>query len=449
MPGVEKRRSTLNLNPYLCGGGLMDIHWNKEDHLVVAVSTGIDSMVLLYRLLHQYKSTYQRLTVLHVHHGLRRSSDEEADFLMQYCHQHDIKMYVHRLNLRAITRAGRSIQNEARQERYQWFETMIRKIDGDVLLTAHHFDDQLETVFYRIFTGRVFRSPLGIQKSDQRNGYRIVRPMLDESKSEIRAFQQAHQVPYFEDKSNQDVKYARNAIRNELMPMINQQPQLQTAHLNKLYEMHKAALAQFESMAKNYIDTQVNKTDEKYEMSLSSFIKCPEHVKMMILDKLIQKWDAFATMSDAQYQDWFAKMEQPVAQLLLHTTNTWRIHIVYDKLILTAIDSHPLPTPVQINREGYYTFGAYQIRLIAKGEMTFPLYIRTRQKGDRVELSLRGHKKVSRLMIDGKIPQEERERIPVVVDANGQILAVGTLYQHTNYNHLINIVFLGDEEHEK
>ncbi|WP_194746585.1 tRNA lysidine(34) synthetase TilS [Staphylococcus chromogenes] len=427
----------------------MDIQWNKEEHLVVAVSTGIDSMVLLYRLLHQYKSTYQKLTVLHVHHGLRRASDREADFLKDYCQQHQIEVYVHRLDLSATIQAGRSIQNEARQERYQWFENMIRKVGGDVLLTAHHFDDQLETIFHRIFTGRVFRSPLGMKKIEQRNGYRIIRPLLDEPKSDISAFQQAHDVPYFEDESNQDVKYTRNAIRNTLMPMIEEQPQLKTEHLNKLYEMHKAALAQFETMAEEYIQTHVKKTHEKYEMSLSSFNKCPEHVKMMILDKLIQKWDAFATMSDAQYQDWFSKMAQPIAQLLLYATNTWRILIVYDKLILTAEEAPPLLDVVQMNQEGRYTFGAYQIELRAEEEICFPLYIRTRQNGDRVELMPQGHKKVSRLMIDAKIPQEARERIPLVVDANGQILAVGTLYQHANYNHLLNIVFLGDEEHEK
>ncbi|WP_181299917.1 tRNA lysidine(34) synthetase TilS, partial [Staphylococcus pasteuri] len=131
--------------------------------------------------------------------------------------------------------AGRSIQNEARKERYQWFEHMIRKVGGDVLLTDHHFDDQLETIFHRIFTGRVFRSPLGMKQIEQRNGYRIVRPLLDEPKSDISAFQQAHDVPYFEDESNQDVKYTRNAIRNTLMPMIEEQPQLKTEHLNKLY----------------------------------------------------------------------------------------------------------------------------------------------------------------------------------------------------------------------
>ncbi|MBV5192277.1 tRNA lysidine(34) synthetase TilS [Staphylococcus chromogenes] len=427
----------------------MDIQWNKEEHLVVAVSTGIDSMVLLYRLLHQYKSTYQKLTVLHVHHGLRRASDREAGFLKDYCQQHQIEVYVHRLDLSATIQAGRSIQNEARKERYQWFEDMIRKVGGDVLLTAHHFDDQLETIFHRIFTGRVFRSPLGMKKIEQRNGYRIVRPLLDEPKSDISAFQQAHDVPYFEDESNQDVKYTRNAIRNTLMPMIEEQPQLKTEHLNKLYEMHKAALAQFETMAEEYIQTHVKKTHEKYEMSLSSFNKCPEHVKMMILDKLIQKWDAFATMSDAQYQDWFAKMAQPISQLLLYATNTWRILIVYDKLILSAEEGSPLLDVVQMNQEGRYKFGAYQIELSSKGEICFPLYIRTRQNGDRVELMPQGHKKVSRLMIDAKIPQEDRERIPLVVDANGQILAVGTLYQHANYNHLLNIVFLGDEEHEK
>lgn len=95
MQGVEKRRHTLNLNPYLCGGGMMKVNWKPYDHIVIAVSTGIDSMVLLHRLLHQYQTTYKQLTVLHVHHGLRHASDKEEGFIKKYCEQHGVSIYVH------------------------------------------------------------------------------------------------------------------------------------------------------------------------------------------------------------------------------------------------------------------------------------------------------------------------------------------------------------------
>lgn len=130
---------------------MMKVTWKADDHIVIAVSTGIDSMVLLHRLLHQYQTTYKQLSVLHVHHGLRRGSDEEAEFVTRYCEQYGIPIYVKRLHLQPIVEAGRSIQSDARAARYRWFEDMMHQLKGDVLMTAHHFDDLLETVFYRIF----------------------------------------------------------------------------------------------------------------------------------------------------------------------------------------------------------------------------------------------------------------------------------------------------------
>lgn len=428
---------------------MMNITWNPDDHLVVAVSTGIDSMVLLYRLLHHYPSTYRQLTVLHVHHGVRQSSDEEAQFLKRYCEAHQVAVHVHLLDLSTTLQAQRSIQNEARQARYAWFDSMMHQLQADVLLTAHHFDDQMETIFYRVFTGKVLRSTLGIEACEQRKGYRLVRPMLEETKSDIQTFQQAHQVPYFEDESNQDTKYVRNAIRNEILPLIESNAQFKTEHLNKLYEMHKASLAHFETITQTYIETQVTEHAKGYEMSIASFLKCPEHVRMIILDKLIQKWDAFARISDAQYQDWFAKMARHVAQLELYTTNTWRINIVYDKLTISAAIQKTQPTPIQIDAPGCYIFGDYQIELNALADVHLPIHIRPRETGDRVTLHQHGHKKISRLMIDAKVPQEERNRIPVIVDAKGEILAVGELYQFKTYKHLINIAYLGDEGNEK
>ncbi|QDW99540.1 tRNA lysidine(34) synthetase TilS [Staphylococcus agnetis] len=427
---------------------MMKVTWKEDDHIVVAVSTGIDSMVLLHRLLHQYQTTYKQLSVLHVHHGLRRGSDEEAEFVTQYCEQYGIPIYVKRLHLQPIVEAGRSIQSDARVARYRWFEDMMHQLKGDVLMTAHHFDDLIETVFYRIFTGKVYRSALGMQACEQRHGYRLMRPMLEETKSDIATYQHDHNVPYFEDESNQDTKYVRNMIRHDMLPIIDAHEQFKITHLKKLYDMHLESIRVFEQMADDYIAVQVKQTDHQYEMSIQSFNKCPEHVRMIILDKLIQKWENIVPVSDVQYHQWFVQLTQPIAQIELHASNTWRINKVYDKLTLSTVEQAPLQA-MYLKTPGYYQFGDYEIRVASLDALRGPLLIRTRQDGDRVQLHSHGHKKVSRLMIDAKVPQHTRDRIPVIVDATGDIVAVGTLYQHIKVNQIITIAYLGDENNEK
>lgn len=95
-------------------------------------------------------------------------------------------------------------------------------IGANVLVTAHHQDDQLETIFYRIMTGRSTRSPLGMSVQETRPGFKLVRPLLNVTKRVIRQYQVTNEVPYYEDASNTDNHYVRNDIRNRILPEIDE-----------------------------------------------------------------------------------------------------------------------------------------------------------------------------------------------------------------------------------
>ena len=176
--------------------------WSEQDHIVLAVSTGIDSMCLLHLLLNEYQHTYSKLTCIHINHGLRQASIEEEAFFKTYCEEHGIEYYIKRLDLSETVEAGNSIQNISRQYRYEWFDYIMKQLGASVLLTAHHRDDQIETIFYRLFTGRFTRSHLGIAYTSQRASYQLIRPMLDISKATIISYQNQYNVPFFEDVSN-------------------------------------------------------------------------------------------------------------------------------------------------------------------------------------------------------------------------------------------------------
>ncbi|EGQ1629854.1 tRNA lysidine(34) synthetase TilS [Staphylococcus pseudintermedius] len=429
----------------------MQQNWKATDHIVVAVSTGIDSMVLLHQLLYDETLTYRQLTCLHVHHGLREASEQEATFIQHYCEQHDIPFYMKRLDLSDVVAEGRSIQNDAREMRYQWFDTMMHQLDADGLLTAHHEDDQVETIFYRLFTGKSTRSSLGMSTIEARNGYRLYRPLLNTSKHVIRAYQQQHDVPYFEDTSNASNTYVRNDIRNRILPQIDENAQLKSQQLLKLKAWYDEAFMLMQHEVDNFIERFVTTNAHSFTVSRYAFNALTYHVKILTLDTLLHQFEDTVTISERAYADWLQKLAGPVAQTQLMHTNQWHADIVYDKLVIMAPMQKSLDTyTIQVTEAGTYRFGCYDVQITDMTDLPgSKLCIRSRQPGDRIARHDGHHKKVSRLMIDAKVPAYLRAQMPIIETTHGDILAVGTLYIQQHYQGVIKIQFMGDDIHEK
>lgn len=429
----------------------MQQNWKATDHIVVAVSTGIDSMVLLHQLLYDETLTYRQLTCLHVHHGLREASEQEATFIQHYCEQHDIPFYMKRLDLSDVVAEGRSIQNDAREMRYQWFDTMMHQLDADGLLTAHHEDDQVETIFYRLFTGKSTRSSLGMSTIEARNGYRLYRPLLNTSKHVIRAYQQQHDVPYFEDTSNASNTYVRNDIRNRILPQIDENAQLKSQQLLKLKAWYDEAFMLMQHEVDNFIERFVTTNAHSFTVSRYAFNALTYHVKILTLDTLLHQFEDTVTISERAYADWLQKLAGPVAQTQLMHTNQWHADIVYDKLVIMAPMQKSLDTyTIQVTEAGTYRFGCYDVQITDMTDLPgSKLCIRSRQPGDRIARHDGHHKKVSRLMIDAKVHAYLRAQIPIIETTHGDILAVGTLYIQQHYQGVIKIQFMGDDIHEK
>ena len=423
--------------------------WTVEDHIVLAVSTGVDSMCLLYALTHLYRDTYRKLTCLHVNHGLREESIEEERFFQTYCEQHQLSYDIKHLDLSHLVASGKSIQNDSRQMRYQWFDYKMHELNADVLLTAHHLDDQLETIFYRLFSGRATRSRLGMSYLTAREQYKICGPLLQSHKQDIRYFQQVHHVPFYEDCSNHINKYVRNDIRNRLIPEINDNEQLDVEQLLKLKAWHDAQMEQLENKISRFIQDYVNMNHNHTMITCprTRFNRLPYYDKVMLMDCLLQYTDIPAPYSERTYHEWFHQIANDKAQFEIGLTEQWHIKIAYDKFIIMAkYQQQTSVEPIKIYHHGHYHFGNSHI--IVDEQMpadVFPLTIRTRKNGDIFCLNGQtAHKKVSRLMIDHKVDMNERNIMPIVVDAEQHIIAVGQLYisrTHQDYLTINN----GDE----
>ena len=201
----------------------------KKFSVLVACSGGADSLALLY-LLHELRDDFDfELAAAYVNHRLRSEADNEAIFVDKICQQLEITYFSLKFEPDFWYSDKKNIEERARLKRYELLFNLVKSNKFNMLATAHHLDDQVETVLMRIFDrGTGLKGLSGIKPvnsscdflSNERDGdFFIIRPMLNISKSEISAFMQRRQ--FLSDASNYDTKYSRNYYRHEILPVLD------------------------------------------------------------------------------------------------------------------------------------------------------------------------------------------------------------------------------------
>ncbi|WP_299576832.1 tRNA lysidine(34) synthetase TilS [uncultured Sunxiuqinia sp.] len=183
------------------------------DRLVLAVSGGCDSMVML----DLFRQMEHDFVVAHCNFKLRGAeSDGDEVFMRDYCGEHGIELYVKTFETREFAlQEGISIEMAARELRYQWFYELLDTLKYDYVLTAHHQDDLVETLLINLSRGTGIRGLSGIHPKKER----LVRPLLFASREQITSYAAEHQLPYREDSSNQEFVHQRNLIRHKILPL--------------------------------------------------------------------------------------------------------------------------------------------------------------------------------------------------------------------------------------
>lgn len=193
---------------------LKNIRQGRKYYL--ACSGGVDSMVALFLL----AKSQVDVEVLHVNYQLRgEDSFQDEALVVSYANNLGFKVHVHRIDTKKELPKGENLQAFCRDIRYSWFDTFLQQDSSSVLVVAHHQDDQLET-FYLQLARKAGIQGLSSLKSDQN---RIIRPLLNFKKSELYTFAKRHEIPWREDVSNAKSDYARNKLRNDILPSLEQE----------------------------------------------------------------------------------------------------------------------------------------------------------------------------------------------------------------------------------
>lgn len=207
----------------------------REKNLLLAVSGGLDSMVLT----HLFQQLGCNISIAHCNFNLRgNESDGDEEFITQYAKENDFQFFVTRFDTEHFASDNKvSIQVAARQLRYLWFDELLLKNNLDYLLTAHHLDDSVETFLINLTRGTGLEGLTGIP---QQNG-KIVRPMLPFTREEISAYAKENDIQWREDSSNASDKYLRNKLRHDVVPILKSlNPAFSGSFANTLENLQQA-----------------------------------------------------------------------------------------------------------------------------------------------------------------------------------------------------------------
>ncbi len=190
--------------------------FDKEQTILLAVSGGIDSMILCDLFL---KSNF-KFAIAHCNFHLRgEESNRDERFVREYAQKNNIKIHVKDFDTYSYMKEkGKSMQVSAREMRYKWFYELLKEEGYSYIATGHHIDDSIETFFMNILRGTGIAGLHGIlQKVNL-----VVHPLLFTNRAEIVNYQKSNNLEFVEDSSNATTKYTRNKIRHELIPLVKE-----------------------------------------------------------------------------------------------------------------------------------------------------------------------------------------------------------------------------------
>ena len=441
---LEKARKTIDRYRLL----------DRGDRVVVGVSGGVDSMVLLH-LLHGIREEYNlSLIVAHVNHGLRpEESEKEAELVEKESSRLGLPFEYGRFDARGFSRAaGFSLQDAARRIRYHFFRTLLHKYQAQKIALGHHADDQVETLFLRLLRGSGLRGMRGMLPIRDR---RVIRPLLETWREEIESFAAEREIPHLLDSSNLKKDYLRNRLRLDLIPRMEREYQ---PNLKELILKTSVLLREeddcLEGVAGKAYEKMIREEQEGFTFRFSEFEAYPAPMQWRIVRKLLDRAYQDETEEDEAWSSirpFYEKLKHPAPSFLLELPHGIQVVKRYDQVMLKRCKAGPVPpfetelrcpglTLIEeigkqvkaeieridsgLRREDFVLAPA--VAVLDYHRLQFPLKMRNFRPGDRFQpLGVRGEQKLKEFFIDHKIPRFERAGIPLLVSGEKIVWVVG------------------------
>jgi tRNA(Ile)-lysidine synthase len=420
---------------------------NRGDSIIVAVSGGADSVCLL-KILYALKEYLNiRLTVAHFNHGLRPKEDEkETEFVAKLAKRLNLDLICDTCN--NITKVpGSSIEEKAREMRYQFFQKAINENHAQKLALGHTMNDQAETVLMHFLRGTGLTGLSGIPPIRQNC---FIRPLIDITRDEIHTYLKQHDEFFIIDSSNLETRYLRNKIRLELLPLLlDYQPKL-VEHLGELAFLCRQETQFIDEEATKLLDMiTFDSSKHSLDLLLTTFNILSCSLQYRIIRQAIKKIKGNLRKIDRGHIRSIidcANKDKP--QIKVNLPENIIVKKIYNRLRFSLGDM------IETRNFSYSinNMGRFQIQEINKtisfteiskndfmlsahspegafldfDKLKWPLRARNFRTGDKfIPLGMNGFKKVKDIFIDNKIPSEERKKIPILVSRDDIVWVYG------------------------
>ncbi len=403
--------------------------FNPAQKILLAVSGGIDSMVLL----HLFEHSEFNYGVVHCNFQLR-NTDSEGDekFVEEHVLNYGVPFYTKRFDTFEYARMnGISVEMAARELRYSYFEEVRKEFNYDYIATAHHKDDMLETFFLNLSRKTGIKGLTGIKEKTGR----IIRPMLFASRTEIEAFARKNFVGKREDVSNSELIYQRNFIRHRVLPVLSD---LNPSFKNNLFDTI-GNLREAEEVYSWFLHGEkikvVSFKENNPVVDLERLLKSP--FPKVLLFEILSEYNfnpkvaeqVFAGLKSESGRTYYSKSHRLVKdrKLLYLTSLPMKEERIYyiEEGDVELFD----PFDLIIQRFSSENFQLDKSPLVACldfDKIEFPLLVRKWTKGDYFQpLGMAGFKKLSDFLIDLKIPLHQKENIWLLCSGQKIVWIVG------------------------
>ena len=392
---------------------------SQQKTYLLAVSGGVDSMVLAYL----FQASGFNFQIAHINYHLRNEdSNLDQKLVSKFCERYKIPFHLYEVS-ENDKKPENSIQNWARELRYQFFRKIQKEKNLEFIVTAHHLNDQLETFIINLSKASGIKGLSGIPANENN----IIRPLLNFSKHEIYEFAKDNDIEFREDKSNQKTDYLRNKVRHNIVP------ELLKINENFLQNFSKSIdiLNQTKAVLNDLIDEKMNGFEHKIEtgqtiIDKDKFSKESDLIRFEILkrfgftdEKEMQKIFTAQTGSIFRIPDFRIVVNrnelifEPVSDCIVIEIEEFHLTINENKILI----------PENIKDE-IREFGNCDWK-IDKSKIKLPLKLRKKQEGDVFfPIGMIGKKKVSKFFKDEKISILAKQKIWLLCDANDQIVGV-------------------------
>ena len=399
--------------------------------ILVALSGGLDSVVLLHLL--RFVSD-RDIVAAHFDHAMRAGSGADAQWVRGLCRAWDVPLEMGRAEDAPSSEAA------ARELRYAFLLAAAERAGADTVVTAHHADDQAETVLFRLARGTGLAGLAGIPV---RRGI-IVRPLLAFTRAELQSYAAATGLSWREDPSNRSLRFARNRIRHRVLPELERARPGATRRIARLAHAAASAERAWRSIVDAALQDVVEHDDERGIMlARERLLAYDPHVRARVLrhllDRLGSRPDRAGTRSAMTF------INSGASGGGVELAGGVRLEREFDRLSLRPVRTAPQQADVVLRivdagpGAGRFVAGGqkYAARWTPAGQgaraghaasfdpssLRFPLELRAWRAGDRIRLAY-GSKKLKRLFQERRIGRGRRAALPVLSDSDGAVLWV-------------------------